>query len=87
MPVEARERRWRMDAESQDYLVIQVTVSAFDLQRQRFNGSTREERDTALKDYLETLGLRPRHGCGTLEWWDDPVCYQRHYRQRIPREE
>ena len=71
--------------DSTPYLVLEVHVSQDDLHRHSFVGATRKERDHHLKDYLETLGLRPRHGCGTLEWWDDPTQAVRHYRQAIPR--
>ena len=67
------------------YLMIEVRVSIRALQRESFLGATRDEREQHLKDYLETLGLRPRHGGGTLQWWDDPAVAYRQYRQTIPR--
>jgi hypothetical protein len=68
------------------YMVIQVTVSRRELSAQMPLAADRDTREAALKTYLETLGLRPRHGCGTLEMWDDPASGYRTYHQRIPRE-
>jgi hypothetical protein len=68
------------------YMVIQVKVSHYEVCRQVPYGLHRDRREASLKDYLETLGLRPRHGCGTMEFLDDPDGSFRTYRQTIPCE-
>lgn len=70
---------------SADYLVIHVTLTQRELMAQSFRGASRQERETHLKDYLETVGLRPRHGCGTMEIWQDVASSTVHYRQHIPK--
>ena len=41
------------------YLILEVRVSFEALHRESFLGATRDAREQHLKDYLETLGLRP----------------------------
>ncbi len=65
------------------YLILRVTVTAHDLQRHQV-GETRDAREAALKNYLETLGLRPRHGNGTMEFSEDFATGNRTFIQKIP---
>lgn len=74
-------------ADSENYMVIEVRISQQELREHYYNEVLpRDVREAQIRDYLETLGLRPRHGPGgTMEIWDDPATGERRYRQCIPR--
>ena len=71
-------------AEASPYMVLVVRVPYRELSVHMPLVADRDRRAEGLKNYLETLGLRPRYGCGTIEFFDDPASDCRTYRQTIP---